>query len=76
MSVIDYGTVWEFIRQGFLLLSTILANLGFGESGGKVMATLLIAAFFYLSGVFKKTRLVVGVSLALAIVLLSILHVV
>lgn len=74
MPVIDYASVWEFMRQIFLFLSGILSTFGFGESGGKVMAALLIASLFYLSGVFKKTRFIVGISLALVIVLLSVLN--
>jgi hypothetical protein len=43
--------------------------LGLGEWGGRVMAALLFAMFFFLAGVFKKTRKVVGILLAVFIAL-------
>jgi len=67
---LDYSSVWYIVKGAFTLLATLFAALGFGEYGGRVMAALFILSLFYLSGVFKKTRRVVGLALALVIVIL------
>ena len=69
MSVIDFYVIWSALRGVFILIAKLLAVLGLGEWGGRVMAALLFAMFFFLAGVFKKTRKVVGILLAVFIAL-------
>jgi hypothetical protein len=71
--MIDFYTVWIMFRGLFHLVAELLAVGGLGEWGGRVMAALLFAAFFFLAGVFKKTRRVVGLLLAALFVFMLIL---
>ncbi|MEM1597873.1 MAG: hypothetical protein QXP31_04095 [Pyrobaculum sp.] len=69
MPVDYYAAVWAALKEVFTLVAGLLAAMGLGEYGGRVVAALLIASFFYLTGVFKKTRRIVGLLLALAVIL-------
>ena len=69
MPAVDYSALWAVIKTAFYAVASILAALGLGEAGGRVMAALLFAALFFLTGVFKKTRRVVGPLLAIAIII-------
>jgi hypothetical protein len=69
MPAIDFYAVWTALREAFHLVAQLLAMFGLGEWGGRVMAALLFATFFFLAGAFKKTRRVVGILLAVSIAL-------
>jgi hypothetical protein len=69
MSATDFYVIWSALRGVFILVAELLAVLGLGEWGGRVMAALLFATFFFLAGAFKKTRKVVGILLAVFIAL-------
>ena len=69
MPAVDLYAVWTALREAFHLVAQLLAMFGLGEWGGRVMAALLFATFFFLTGAFKKTRKVVGILLAASIVL-------
>ncbi|MEZ0319320.1 MAG: hypothetical protein ABWK05_04915 [Pyrobaculum sp.] len=66
---VDYAAVWAVLKAGFNLVAGLLAATGLGEYGGRVVATLLFASFFYLTGAFKRTRRIVGLVLAVAVIL-------
>ena len=69
MPAIDFHAVWTALREAFHLVAQLLAMFGLGKWGGRVMAALLFATFFFLAGAFKKTRRVVGILLAVFIAL-------
>jgi hypothetical protein len=69
MPAVDFYAVWTALREAFHLVAQLLAMFGLGEWGGRVMAALLFATFFFLAGAFKKTRRVVGILLAASIAL-------
>ena len=73
MPAIDLYAVWTALRETFHLVAQLLAMSGLGEWGGRVMAALLFATFFFLAGAFKKTRRVVGILLAVLIALAVVL---
>ena len=73
MPVIDYATIWAIIKTVFNAIASILSSMGLGEYGVRIVAVLLIATFFFLSGVFKKTRRVIGPLLALVLLLVVLL---
>ncbi|MEM0484087.1 MAG: hypothetical protein QW434_05255 [Pyrobaculum sp.] len=73
MPVVDYAAIWTFIKAIFNAIASVLSSMGLGEYGGRVVAVLLLAALFYLSGVFKKTRRVVGPLLALALLIVVLM---
>ena len=75
MSVIDFYAVWTALKGVFHLVAQLLAVFGLGEWGGRVMAALLFATFFFLAGVFRKTRRIVGTFLALLFILVVALAV-
>ncbi len=76
MPVIDFYAVWTALREAFHLVAQLLAMFGLGEWGGRVMAALLFATFFFLAGVFRKTRRIVGTFLALLFILVVALAVI
>jgi quinol-cytochrome oxidoreductase complex cytochrome b subunit len=76
MPAIDFYAVWTALREAFHLVAQLLAMFGLGEWGGRVMAALLFATFFFLAGTFKKTRRIVGILLALLFMLIVALAVV
>jgi len=76
MPVIDFYVVWTALRGVFHLVAQLLAMFGLGEWGGRVMAALLFAAFFFLAGVFRKTRRLVGIFLAILFILVVALAVI
>jgi quinol-cytochrome oxidoreductase complex cytochrome b subunit len=76
MPVIDFYVIWSALRGVFILVAELLAVLGLGEWGGRVMAALLFATFFFLAGAFKKTRWMVGILLAILFILVVALAVV
>jgi hypothetical protein len=69
MSATDFYVIWSALRGVFILVAELLAVLGLGEWGGRVMAVLLFATSFFFAGAFKKTRKVVGILLAVFIAL-------
>lgn len=73
MPVIDYSILWAIFKTFFNLVVSVLAMLGLGEWGGRVMAVLLFATLFFLAGAFKKTRKIIGPLLALAIMIVALL---
>ncbi len=76
MPVIDFYTVWTALKGAFHLVAQLLAMFGLGEWGGRVMAALLFATFFFLAGVFRKTRRIVGIFLAILLILVVALAVI
>ncbi|AFA38682.1 MAG: hypothetical protein QXS00_04100 [Pyrobaculum sp.] len=70
---VDYGAVWAILKAVFNTVATLLASLGFGEAGGRVAAAVFFASFFFLMGVFRKTRRIVGLLLAATIIILALL---
>ena len=54
MPAIDFYVIWSALRGVFILVAELLAVLGLGEWGGRVMAALLFATSFFLAGAFKK----------------------
>ncbi|MFN7105012.1 MAG: hypothetical protein ACK4M3_00240 [Pyrobaculum sp.] len=73
MPVVDYYAIWQVMREIFHLATSLLAPLGLGEWGGRVMAVWLFTTFFFLAGAFKKSRRIVGPILAVLIVLTILL---
>ncbi|ACB40421.1 hypothetical protein [Pyrobaculum neutrophilum] len=71
--MIDYQLLWGILKGVFNLVAHLLAASGLGEWGGRVMAALLFASFFFMAGVFKRTRKAVGVALAVTIVAVVLL---
>jgi len=69
MPVIDFYAVWTALKGAFHLFAQLLATFGLGEWGGRVMAALLFATFFFLAGVFRKTKRIVGIFLAVLFIL-------
>jgi hypothetical protein len=54
MSVIDFYVIWSALRGVFILVAELLGVLWLGAWGGRVMAAVLFATFFFLAGAFKK----------------------
>lgn len=63
--------IWNIFKTLFFLTASIFAP-SLGEVGGRAMAALLLATVFFLSGVFKKSRKIVGLLLAVSIALVTL----
>lgn len=66
--------VWEFMRLAFNLVANLLAEMGLGTYGGKAMAALLFASFFFIAGAVRRLRRIVGPALAVILVLFVLIY--
>ncbi len=63
--------VWNIFKTIFYLTASFFTP-SMGEVGGRAMAALLLVTFFFLSGVFRRSRRVAGLLLAVSIALVAL----